>query len=386
MRRLLRISFVFLCLACAAHPAAAQGILPSAFAGWTAAGPSTPISPNALDPLLGTGATAFREYVVKSVEQRSYTGAQIAQGSPAGPSGSATPTASVTLYRLRDPSSAYGAYTFLRDEALNAIDLGSFASASPDRAILVVGEMVLDVSAPPSQARPSDADLKQLADLLDKKADHTPYPFIGEHLPVKGRVRNSERYVIGPLSLAHFVPLGTDDWMGYDHSAETILARYRVSADKDETLIVTSYPTQQVAAAEFARMLRRFTFDPPGDSSIGENVLFGKRVSSYIAVVAGAPSRKAANKVLDQVGYESNVTWDEPKQTLTEPGINSMIVEAFLGTGAIMLFAVAAGIGFGGLRVLIKIFFPNKVFDREKQIEILQLGIYSKPIKAKDFY
>jgi hypothetical protein len=51
-----------------------------------------------------------------------------------------------------------------------------------------------------------------------------------------------------------------------------------------------------------------------------------------------------------------------------------------------MIFAVAAGIGFGGLRVLVKIFLPNKIFDREKQIEILQLGISSKPIKAKDFY
>jgi hypothetical protein len=245
--------------------------------------------------------------------------------------------------------------------------------------------MVLDVSVPAKQARPSDADLKQLADMLDKKADHTPYPYIGQHLPDKGRVRNSERYVIGPLGLAHFVPLGTDDWVGYDNSAETILARYNV-AGKDETLIVTSYPTQQVAAKKFAGMLRRFTFDPPGDAPVGQNVLFGKRVSSYIAIVAGAPSRKAANKVLDQVGYESNVTWDEPKQSYTEPSINNMIVEAFLGTGAIMMFAVAAGIGFGGIRILAKVFLPNKIFDREKQIEILQLGIASKPIKAKDFY
>ena len=63
-------------------------------------------------------------------------------------------------------------------------------------------------------------------------------------------------------------------------------------------------------------MLRRFVFDPPGGVPPGQNVLFGKRVSSYIAVVVGAPSRQAANKILDQVGYESNVTWNEPKQTL----------------------------------------------------------------------
>jgi hypothetical protein len=371
MRRLLGICLGVLCLAVAAFPAAAPGILPSSFAGWTAAAPSTVIPPTGLDPLLGPDASAFREYIVKSVEQRSYTeGAQ---------------AISITLYRLRDPSSAYGAYTFLTGDTLSAADLGSYASASHERALIVVGEMLLDISAPAKQARPSNSDLKQLADLLGKKADHTPYPIIGEHLPEKGRVRDSVRYVIGPLGLAHFVPLGTDDWMGYDHSAETILAHYQVSG-KDETLLITSYPTQQVAAAEFAGILRRFVFDPPDGVAPGQNVLFGKRVSSYIAVVVGAPSKQAANKILDQVGYQSNVTWNEPKQTLTEPSINNMIVEAFLGTGAIMVFAVAAGIGFGGIRILVKIFLPNKIFDREKQIEILQLGISSKPIKAKDFY
>ncbi len=372
MRRLLGICLGLLCFALAALPAAAQqGILPPSFAGWSATAPATPVPAAALDSLLGPDTPAFREYIVKAVEQRTYT-----QGSQ---------TVSITLYRLRDPSSAYGAYTFLRNDSLSDADLGSYASASHDRALIVVGEMLLDVTASPTQARPSDADLKQLADLLDKKADHTPYPFIGEHLPEKGRVRDSVHYVIGPRSLAHFVPLGTDDWMGYDHSAESILAKYQVNG-KDETLIITSYPTQQVAAAEFDGILRRFVFDPPGGVAPGQNVLFGKRVSSYVAIVAGAASRQAANKVLDQVGYESNVTWDEPKQTLTEPGINSMIVEAFLGTGAIMMFAIAAGIGFGGIRILVKIFLPNKVFDREKQIEILQLGIASKPIKAKDFY
>ena len=371
MRRLLRVCFGLLCLAVAALPASAQGILPSSFGGWNAASPSTTIPAASLESLLGPDAPAFREYIVKSVEQRSYS-----QGAQA---------LSITLYRLRDPSSAYGAYTFLNNDTLSSVDLGSYASASHDRALIVVGEMLLDVSVSMNQARPSDADLKQLADLLDKKADHTPYPFIGEHLPEKGRVQTSVRYVIGPLSLAHFAPLGTDDWMGYDHSAETILAHYQVGG-KDETLLVTSYPTQQVAAAEFAGILRRFVFDPPGGVKPGQNVLFGKRVSSFIAIVAGASSKEAANKVLDEVGYQSNVTWNEPKQSYTEPGIGSMIVEAFLGTGAIMIFAVAAGIGFGGIRVLVKIFLPNKIFDREKQIEILQLGISSKPIKAKDFY
>jgi hypothetical protein len=371
MNRFIRICTGILFLAALAHPAAAQNILPSAFAGWTSSAPSTVIASTGLDQVLGANAGAFREYVVKSIEQRSYT--QDSQ------------SALITLYRLRDPSSAYGAYTFLRNDSLAPVNLGSFASASQDRALIVVGEMLVDLTASPKQSRPSDADLKQLTDSLFKVADHTPFPSIGDHLPEQVRVRGSEHYVLGPRSLAQYVPLGTDDWVGFDHSAETILAHYQISG-KDETLLIASYPTQQIAAEKFAGMLRRFVFDPPGELPATQNVLFGKRVSSILAIVVGAPSRQAANKLLDQIGYESQVTWNEPKQTLTEPTINTMIVGAFMGTGAVMLLAVAAGIGFGGIRVLVKLFFPNKVFDRDNQIEILQLGITSKPIKAKDFY
>jgi hypothetical protein len=85
------------------------------------------------------------------------------------------------------------------------------------------------------------------------------------------------------------------------------------------------------------------------------------------------------------VGYESQVMWNEPKQTMTDPGIGNMVVGAFVGTGAIMFLAIVAGVGFGGIRIIVKYLFPNKVFDRDKEIEILQLKITGKPIKAKDF-
>jgi hypothetical protein len=143
----------------------------------------------------------------------------------------------------------------------------------------------------------------------------------------------------------------------------------------------------RIAATETNR--RRKTAercDATGGVPPNQTVLFGKRSSSLIAIVVGAPSREVANKLLDQVQYESQVMWDEPKHTLTDPTISSIVVGAFLGTGVIMLLALAVGLGFGGFRAVLRIFFPNKVFDREKEIEILQLGIYSKPIQAKDFY
>ena len=367
MRRTIFIGVLF--LIAAARPAAAQSFLPGSFAEWSAADSPVVVPATGLDQTLGSDASIFREYFLKSLEQRTFTRrAQAAQ---------------IKLYRFRDPSSAYGAYTFLRGDSLAPADLGSYSAVSGDRALVVAGDFVLDVAGKP--ARPSNPDLKQLITSLDKVADHTPFPTIGEHLPEPDRVRGSEHYVLGPRALSQYVPLGTDDWVGFNYSAETMLARYRL-AGKEVTLLISSYPTQQIAADKFAGMLRRFTFDPPGGVPSGQTVLFGKRSSSLIAVVVGAPSRETANQLLDQVQYVSEVTWNEPKHTLTDPTIGSIVVGAFLGTGVIMLLALAVGLGFGGIRVFLRFFLPNKVFDREKQIEILQLGIYSKPIQAKDFY
>jgi len=45
-----------------------------------------------------------------------------------------------------------------------------------------------------------------------------------------------------------------------------------------------------------------------------------------------------------------------------------------------------AGVAFGGLRLLTKLALPNLIFDRSNHLEVLQLGLGSKPIKSEDFY
>jgi hypothetical protein len=369
MRRLLLA--LSICLIGVALPgsATAQGNLPSSFAKWNAAAASTVIPTAGLNQALGADAPIFREYSLRSIERRAYTeGAQDAE---------------IALYTFRDPSSAYGAYTYLRNESLTPVTLGSFGCASHSRALVVIGNFLLDVMGKP--ARPSDAELKQLVDPLANVADQTAFPSIGQYLPEEGRVRRSEHYVLGPRGLAQFVPLATDDWIGFDQTGEALVARYQI-AGKEVNLLIVSYLTQQIAAARFQIMLQRFTFDPPGAVPLGQTVLYGKRSSSIVAIVEGAPSKEAADKLLGQIQHESQVTWQEPKQTITDPTFSSIIIGAFVGTGIIMVLAFAVGVGFGGVRLLFKVFLPNKVFDREKEIEILQLGIYSKPIRASDFY
>ena len=63
-----------------------------------------------------------------------------------------------------------------------------------------------------------------------------------------------------------------------------------------------------------------------------------------------------------------------------------MVVGTIEGTGVICLFALIAGLAFGGLRVVVKRSLPGKIFDRAEYVQVLQLGLASKPINAEDFY
>ena len=358
--------------------ATAQGLLPASVGGWTASGGAPTVSAGQLESVAGERAGLLREYGLTSAEQRQYTQGQ--------------QTASLTLYRMVDPSAAYGAFTFLRGPQMRPLDLGdsvSFAAATGDRAIFVVGNLVLLASA---DQRPPDTALIEIAATLLPHADPRPYPSIAGFLPRAGIVPGSERYVLGPRALREalpWVPATGDDWMGFGKSAEAMVARYRENGQargREITLLVTNYPTQQIAADQFSSLNKWMALNVEPDQAGGRTVVFGSRSNALVALVFGAESREIAGRLLSQIQYRSTITWNEPSHTLTDPSFPMMIVGVFQGTGLIMLLAVAAGIGFGGLRVLVKFFVPGRVFDRNSQIEILQLGLSSKPIDSRDFY
>ena len=362
-----------------ASPAfAAQGVLPPSFGEWTVASPQTQVAPQDLEQFVGNAAL-LREDGITVMERGDY-----AQGDQ---------KAAVAVYRMTDPSAALAAFMLLRDPKMTALSLGpsvAYGAAQKERALVVVGNFLVDISS--AMTRPPDQDLRILADSLRPRSDHSPYPIIQGFLPKNGMVANSERYVLGKQGFAQAFPIGAvnqRDWLGFDKSAEAIIAQYHLPGepkDKPALLMIALYPTQQVAADAYNTFSGWVNLNGNAASSDAHPVVFGKRSGALIALIADTNSSQAANALLDQVQYSSQVTWNEPSFDLTEPGIGTMVVGAIMGTGSIMVLALVAGIGFGGVRLFTKILLPGRVFDRNEQVEILQLGISSKPIEAKDFY
>lgn len=376
----------------ASLPAAAQTLLPPSVGSWTVSGTPTQVTAQQVEQLANDRAAILREYGITSGERANYT--------------NGTDKIAVTLYRMVDPSAAFGAFTFLREADTVVpppIPAASYVSLKRGRAVLVVGDLVLDVDSPGRQM--SSPDLNSLAQSVSGKADRRPYPPIATFLPRDGLIPGSERYVLGPLALAQAFPEAASvktDWAGFGSSAEAMIGHYRIpekSSNKasakgpsakgrsaEGVLLLILYPTQQLAADRYNELSKSFALNVDFAQAGGKPAIYGTRSSALIALLAGVESREAAASLLNQMHYSSEVTWNEPTHDMTDPSISTIVVGAIVDTGGIMLLALAASLGFGGFRILAKFVAPGKIFDRNSEVEILQLGINSKPIEVKDFY
>jgi hypothetical protein len=377
MRRLIALSFL---ASMAASLVAAQGIppyaaiLPASFAGWTAKSRG-PIPPpviyngdHAASVLAERQAAAQQEYGLAAGERAEYV-----RGSE---------TLEATLYKMKDPSGAYGEYSYLRGPDMGRASFTDHSSMSRTQALVLAGNLVLDVRG--TDVPKNEPDLKGLVSAILSYADHGPLPTLWQKMPPDGMVERTDRYILGPNVLGQFIPMYPGDWLGFANGAEAELAQYRIG-DRRVYLVVADFPTPQAASDKLKDLQQTYnTNGSHPDSQLPP--LFAKRSLTLLAVVSGAQNQNDASKLLDLVHSQTELTWNEPGFSFTEPGIGTMIVGAIIGTGIICAFALISGIAFGGVRLVVKRLLPDKVFDRSSHLQVLQLGLSSKPINAEDFY
>jgi len=348
----------------AAIPASGQGILPGSFAGWT--GDLKPGVPDSATT--SQQVAAQQEYGFISAEQGSFSRGY--------------DSLQVTLYRMKDPSGAYGLYSYLRLPDMPRADMSDHSSISRERALVLNGNLVLDIRGTdlPRLSR----DVNALVAVTAPKAEQGPLPTVSEHLPLKGFIERSDKYILGPLTLNQFFPVSNNDWLGFGTGAEAEVARYHVDG-RELNLLLADFPTPQTAQKKLMELQRDYHVNsgPSGDTA---SPIFARRSITLLAIVSGARTQQEANKLLDQIQSGTEVTWNEPTFQFKEPAISTMIVGAIMGTGVICCFALISGIAFGGFRLVVKRFLPDRVFDRSSQMQVLQLGLASKPINSEDFY
>ena len=82
--------------------------------------------------------------------------------------------------------------------------------------------------------------------------------------------------------------------------------------------------------------------------------------------------------MLASVNYEADVTWNQATQLTKSNNLGSLLVNVVLLLSGVLAISLAAGVAFGGVRILAKKFFPDRVFDRTQDVEIIRLNLRRK--------
>lgn len=349
-------------------PSAAQQLLPNSFAGWSASGATSraaspaPAAPPASQDVLN-------EYGWTSTQPVRYVRGR--------------DSLDVTLFQMSDPSAAYGLYSYLRTPDMPRADLTEHSATSPEHALALIGNLVLDVRGKDLRRRTSE--LKSLASAVKPHAEEGPLPSIWQHLPTKDMIDRTDHYILGPQTLNQFFPISSSDWLGFADGTEAETARYRLQG-KDVTLLIADFPTPQTAQKKLEELQQKLNVNNGRGETGRSPMLFAKRSVTLLAIVSGARTQAEADTLLDQVQSGTEITWNEAPFEVTQPDIGTLIVGAIIGTGVMCGFALIASLAFGGVRLIVKRMLPGRIFDRDDDIQVLQLGLSSKPINAADFY
>src|ERR1700733_5310546 len=372
MRHYLHLCLVSVLFLFASTPAPAQGLLPDSFAGWNCNGKTSfnPAQPAqiASQTASSAGNDVLAEYGFVAGEQCEYTRSSEKLG--------------VQVYRMKDPSGAYGLYSYMLTADLPHGALTEHSALGSSRALVLDGNLLLDIRGTDLPRR--EKDLKALVANVKLHAEEGPLPTLPDEMPAEGMIERSDHYLLGPAALYQFLPVASSDWLGFSQGAEAESARYRKEG-RELTLLLVDFPTPQTAAKKLAEMQKVFHVN---GSNPDPNAppLFAKRSMTLLAIVYGARSQAEADALLKQVESGAEITWNEPTFQFKEPPITAMIAGTIIGAGIICMFAIISGIAFGGFRLVVKRYFPDKVFDRSSHLQVLQLGLGSKPINSEDFY
>src|SRR5262249_16496259 len=100
-----------------------------------------------------------------------------------------------------------------------------------------------------------------------------------------------------------------------------------------------------------------------------------KRTGPIIVVAAGPLSTRESNALLSSVSYEAQVTWNENTYVSKKDNLANLLFNVIVLCGIVVGLSLVAGLAFGGLRVIMKRLFPDRVFDRSETMEIISLHL-----------
>jgi hypothetical protein len=347
----------------------APPILPKQFAGWQVQGAGEfSKDAAAADP---TNAALLKEYGFTDFESAAYK-------SDDGR------TLKIRAARFADASGAFGGYTFYLQPGMAREEIGDQGASADRRVLFYRGHIVVDAVFSELSVM-SAASLRELAGALPRPAGNAGnLPPILAFMPHRGYQPNTEKYAEGPLALSAITSPIPADLVDFSANPEVVLGQYSVGSG-EATLMLIEYPTPALAAEHLRRIDAANHAAPPQAGVQGvENVgpFFDKRTGPIVAIAAGPLSQSDAQTLLGAVNYDASVTWNENTYFDKKNNIANLLVNIILLCIIVGAISLAAGVAFGGARVLMRRYFPGRVFGRADQTEFISLDLGERAVQV----
>ena len=356
------VPLVLCAAALAADAPAPASVLPNEFGGWQVSGPISKSSDAAVAD--AANASVLKEYGFQRFERAEYTrddGRKLA----------------VKAAVFDDASGAYGAFTYYQTPVMLEEKIGGQAGSLNNRVLFFQGNVLVDALFDKLSAM-SAAELRELAGLLPQPAGSARnLPTLRMYLPTRGYQKNTAKYIMGPITLDRAGAPLPSSAVDFKSGAEVILGKYSAAAG-DSTLMLIAYPTPQIAAEKLRQIdaAHQVTAQQPGVASIVDvGPFFDKRTGPIVVIAAGPLSRSEARAMLGSISYEADVTWNENTYASKRDNLANLLFNVIVLCGIVVGLALVAGVGFGGIRILMKRLFPGRLFDRPEETEFISLHL-----------
>ncbi|PYV98617.1 MAG: hypothetical protein DMG89_10645 [Acidobacteria bacterium] len=336
-----------------------SSILPNQFSGWQMAGSShASKDPGAADPV---NASVLREYGFTDFESATYTrddGRKLA----------------LKAARFQDASGAYGAFTYYKLPQMLVEKIGDQAASLNERVLFYRANVLVDAVFDKLNVM-SAAELRELAGQLPILAGNSSkLPGLPAYLPKAGYVKNTAKYVVGPVSFRKLeVPIPAE-LIDFSAGAEVVVGTYQTSGG-NATLILVNYPTNQIAADHLQKLESARQQNGSASGVTTGSPFFDKRTGPILVIASGSLSQNEGKSLLAAVNYDANVTWNENTYLTKKDNLANLLVNIIILCGILILFAAVAGVAFGGIRLFIRRILPERVFDEPERGDFISLHL-----------
>ncbi len=247
---------------------------------------------------------------------------------------------SITAYRFADSTGAFAAWIGSRPPDAKKFETDGIGEETATEQYIAVGNLLLIFH----DYKPTKEELAHIF-LTAPHYSHSPLPTLPGYLPA-GAIANSERYILGPESLARYAGAIPPSTAAFHFSSEAETADYEApdgtkgaAKGAKTTIVVFNFPGIEMAQKQY-----------PAFEAIPGAV--AKRSGPLVAVALHPVSPDEAERLLARVRYEAEVTMAEPPPSLKNNPGNLLLNIAIL-CGVLIVLCLAGGLVFGGIRYVV---------------------------------